>query len=113
MLDTPQSSFPSDSHFAADTSEYPKSHSLFSYCVGDAPSNIQDVLNDMASAPSRPIREALEHLLSAFAGKPVPVDVVMDASDDDDESVDEQFAMGDFEDYNTTASSLDRSTMQR
>ncbi|KAF9047184.1 hypothetical protein BDZ89DRAFT_1089351 [Hymenopellis radicata] len=103
----------------SDTSEYPKSHSFFSYCTDDAPSNIQDALNDMASAPSRPIREALEHLLSAFAGKPVPVDVDMNGSDndddDDDDSVDEQFAMGDFEDYNATStiSSLDRGKMQR
>lgn len=104
-------------HANTDTSEYPKSHSFFSYCPdGEPPEKIREALDDMASAPSRPIRETLEHLLSAFVGQAVAQDVDMDDSDQDsDGSADEQFAMGDFDDYasSSSATSVNRSKLQQ
>lgn len=70
----------------------------------------------MASAPPKPIRNVLIHLLSAFAGKSVPVDVDNPDDDEDDESADEDFAMyDDLEDYSssTVRSSLDLTKLQR
>lgn len=52
---------------ASDTSDYPKFHSFFSYSPDDLPSQIQQVIEDIATAPSKTISETIANLCSNLA----------------------------------------------
>lgn len=81
-----------------DTSDYPKNHSLFAFTEDDLPSELQNVVEDIASASSRPLSETIRRLLIsvALARKPsshgrADSPIVVDSGEEDgDEDDDEQ-----------------------
>ncbi|KXN88395.1 hypothetical protein AN958_07377 [Leucoagaricus sp. SymC.cos] len=83
----------------SDTTEYPRSHTLFCYALdGEISSRVQEVLEEFATEPSRPVRDTLLILLSRVSravGLRAPQ--LMFASNDSGEDTEE--AEDDDEDY--------------
>ncbi|KAI5891455.1 uncharacterized protein SCHCODRAFT_02629145 [Schizophyllum commune H4-8] len=70
----------------SDPSDYPKGHSFFSYCPdGGPPDLFRDILDDLATAPSRPIATTIERLVTQVANAMNP----SAASDDEDPAEDD------------------------
>ncbi|KAJ3560459.1 hypothetical protein NP233_g10827 [Leucocoprinus birnbaumii] len=82
-----------------DTTEYPKEHTLFCYASdGDIPPRLQEVIQELATEPSHPVRETLLILLSRLSralGLRPPQITFADDSGDETEEVEDD----DDEDY--------------
>lgn len=60
-----------------DTSDYPKSHSFFSYSPdSDLPPHVADAVESLASGSSRTIQQAVEQLLASMGGSQVETQII-------------------------------------
>ncbi|TFK43105.1 hypothetical protein BDQ12DRAFT_165045 [Crucibulum laeve] len=90
----------------SDTSEYPSSHSCFGYSPDpDISARLQDVVENIASQSSRPLRETLEKLLSSVA-KAISMSKqkarAHESETEEEEEEEEDYTYHDFDDFDTT-----------
>lgn len=74
-----------------DTSSYPKDHTCYAYSEGsdDAHETVAEVLENVASASAKPLKETITRLVNALASALGLCDDDMNDEDDEDDPVDE------------------------
>lgn len=97
----------------SDTSEYPKSHTFFSYALdSNVPSKIQEIIEDIASQPPRTICDAVMKLCGKLAvavgictTEPPTQHQDVEMEDDDEGSDDDYEAFDAYEDFGSGSGS--------
>lgn len=100
-----------------DTSDYPKSHSFFSYSPdSDLPPHVAEAVESLASGSSRTIQQAVEQLLASLGGAQTQITESQEVEMEDEGSGDD-YDPYDVDDFVAESSAnsvtLDRQRLQK